>query len=120
LVLAYSPLRGSTFAKATADRCAERSASRTARIPRRRPIPIFQTDSNNSPVLGLKRWNLYTTVTNIDGHFTQDETPYNSGVNGETPGANYCVLSNLTGGAFDLLITNGNHGGVNDIEILAK
>jgi hypothetical protein len=31
----YSPLRG----------CAERPGSRTAKIPRRRPLPIFQTDS---------------------------------------------------------------------------
>ena len=34
----YSPLWG----------CAERSASRTAKIPRRRPFPIFQTDSQRS------------------------------------------------------------------------
>ena len=36
----YSPLWG----------CAERSASRTAKIPHRRPFPIFQADSNPDPL----------------------------------------------------------------------
>jgi hypothetical protein len=83
-------------------------------------LRFYAGQTTNSPVLGLRQWNLYTTATNIDGHFTVDATPYNSGVNGETPGANYCVFSNLTGGAFDLLITNCNHGGVNAIEIVAN
>ena len=74
----------------------------------------------NSHVLGLAQWNMYSTTTNNDGHFTQDLTPFNSGTSGETPGANYCVFSNLSGGAFDLLITNGNYGGVNAIEIVAN
>ena len=76
--------------------------------------------TTNTPVLGLRQWNLYTTVTNNDGHFTQDLTPSNASAVGETMGANYCIFTNLTGGAFDLLITNGNYGGVNALEIVAN
>ena len=83
-------------------------------------IWFYAGQTTDSPVLGFRQWNLYTTATDKDGHFTQDETPYNTGENGETPGANYCVFSNLTGGAFDLLITNGINGGVNAIEIVAN
>jgi hypothetical protein len=71
-------------------------------------------------VLGIRQWNLYTTSTVNDGHFTQDLTPSNTSAGGETVGANYCVFTNLSGGSFDLMITNGNYGGVNAIEIVAN
>jgi hypothetical protein len=76
--------------------------------------------TTNTAVLGMAQWSLYTTATNNDGHFTQGLTPSNPGATGETPGANYIVFTNLSGGAFDLLITNGNYGGVNAIEIVAN
>jgi hypothetical protein len=76
--------------------------------------------TTNTHVLGLAQWNMYATTTNNNGQFIQDLTPLNAGTSGETPGANYCVFSNLSGGAFDLLITNGNYGGVAAIEIVAN
>ena len=83
-------------------------------------IRYYAGQTTNSAVLGTKQWNLYTTVTANDGQFTQDLTPFNAGTSGETSGANYIVFTNLSGGAFDLLITNGNYGGVNAIEIVAN
>jgi len=73
--------------------------------------------TSNSPALMTVQWNLFTTVTANSGSLVQDLTPLNTGASGETAGANYFVVSNLTGGAFDLLITNGNYGGVSAIEI---
>jgi hypothetical protein len=76
--------------------------------------------TSNSPALVTVQWNLFTTDTANSGSLVQDLTPTNTGTSGETPGANYFVVSNLTGGAFDLLITNGNYGGVSAIEIQAS
>jgi len=82
-------------------------------------IRYYAGETRTSPVLGTQQWNLYTTATNNDGHFTQDLTPMNSGVAGETLGANYLVFTNLSGGAFDLLLTNGNYAGLNAFEVVA-
>jgi hypothetical protein len=83
-------------------------------------VRCYAGQTTNTRVLGLAQWNMYSTTTNNDGHFTQDLTPFNTGTSGETLGANYCVFSNLSGGAFDLLITNGNYGGLSAIEIVAN
>lgn len=83
-------------------------------------VRYYAGQTTNTAVLGTKQWNLYTTTTNNDGHFTQDLTPANTGAAGETAGANYFVFTNLSGGAFDLLITNGNFGGINGLEIVAN
>jgi hypothetical protein len=76
--------------------------------------------TTSSSVLGTRQWNMYTTTTNRDQSFIQDQTPLNTGSSSETPGADYFVISNLTGGAFDLLITNSYYGGVAAIEIVAN
>lgn len=76
--------------------------------------------TTQSPALAMRQWNLYTTVASNNGTFIQDLTPANTGTTGETPRANYLLFTNLSGGAFDLLITNGNYGGVNAIEIVAN
>ena len=76
--------------------------------------------TTQSSVLATRQWNLYTTVASNNGTFIQDLTPANIGTTGETPGANYLVFTNLSGGAFDLLITNGNYGGINAMEIVAN
>lgn len=76
--------------------------------------------TTNTPALGTIQWNFYTTTTNNDGHFTRDMTPANAGTSDETYGANYIVFTNLSGGAFDLLLTNGNGGCVNGLEIVAN
>lgn len=82
-------------------------------------VRYYDGQTTNTAVLGLRQWNLYTTATN-DGQFIQDLTPANTSASGETPGANYIVFTNLSGGAFDLLITNGNYGGLNGLEIVAN
>jgi Bacterial Ig-like domain (group 3)/Domain of unknown function (DUF5005) len=82
-------------------------------------VRYYAGQTTNSPVQGVRQWNLYTTDTSNTGHFIQDTTPFNGDTTGETQGANYFVVSNLSGGAFDLLITNGNYGGVSAIEIVA-
>jgi hypothetical protein len=76
--------------------------------------------TTNTPGLGTKQWNLYTTDTFNNGSFVQDLTPANTSPSGETSGANFFIVTNLSGGAFDLLITNGNNGGINAIEIVAN
>ena len=76
--------------------------------------------TTNSPVLGLRQWNLYVTSVTNTGQFVQDLTASNSGTIGETAGANYFVITNLSGASFDLLITNGNYGGINALEIVAN
>lgn len=83
-------------------------------------IRYYAGQTTNSPVLGTEQWNLFTTVAANPGTLTQDLTRFNTGTAGETAGANYLVFTNLSGGAFDLLITNGNNGGVNAIEIVAN
>lgn len=83
-------------------------------------IRYYAGQTTNTPVLGAKQWNLFTTDATNYGAFTQDLTPANTSTTGETPEANYFVITNLSGGAFDLLITNGNYGGVNAIEIVAN
>lgn len=83
-------------------------------------VKYYAGQTTNSPVRGIQQWNLYTTVTANDGRFLQDSTPGNAGTSGETSGANYCVFTNLSGGAFDLLITNGNYGGACAIEVVAN
>jgi hypothetical protein len=83
-------------------------------------ILYYAGQTTNTLLLGMKQWNLYTTVTANNGGFVQDLTPANSGTAGETSGANFFIATNLSGGAFDLLITNGNNGGVNAIEIVAN
>ena len=83
-------------------------------------LKYYAGPTTNSAVLGTQQWNLYTTVTANDGHFTRDLTPYNTGTAGETPGANFITFANARGGAFDLLITNGNYGGVSALEIVAN
>jgi hypothetical protein len=75
--------------------------------------------TTSSAALETRQWNLYTTDSSNSGTFIQDNTPGNIGAVGETSGANYCVFTNLSGGAFDLLVTNGVYGGVNAIEIVA-
>jgi hypothetical protein len=82
-------------------------------------LRYYQGLTTNTPVAGLAQWNLYTTTSNT-GHYIRDMTPLNTGTAGETSGANYFVYSNLTGGAFDLLVTNGDVAGVNAIEIIAN
>jgi hypothetical protein len=82
-------------------------------------VRYYSGQTTNTTVQGLRQWNLYTTGTN-NGQFTQDLTPANPGTPGETTGANYIVFTNLSGGAFDLLITNGNYGGINALEITAN
>lgn len=82
-------------------------------------VRYYRGQTTNTAVLGLQQWNLYTT-TNNNGQFVQDLTPGNTGASDETPGANYIVFTNLSGGAFDLLITNGNYGGLNALEIVAN
>ena len=81
---------GSTFAKATVDRCAERFAWRTAKIPRRRPIPIFQTDSY-APRQGIaqvnttggsienNRWPAKFSMLGTAKYFEQDKSQHVSG-----------------------------------------
>ena len=76
--------------------------------------------TSNNPALATVQWNLFTTDTANSGSLVQDLTPLNTSTSGETPGANYFEVNNLTGGAFDLLITNGNYGGVSAIEIQAS
>lgn len=76
--------------------------------------------TTNTTALGTRQWNLYTTTTARNQAFIQDLTPLNTSSAGETPGANYFVISNLTGGSFDLLITNSFYGGVAAIEIVAN
>lgn len=82
-------------------------------------VRYYSGQTTNSAILGLKQWNLYTTANN-SGLFVQDLTPANTSTSGETAGANYIVFSNLSGGAFDLLITNGNFGGLSALEIVAN
>ena len=82
-------------------------------------VRCYAGPTTNTPGLGTKQWNLFTTTTNNDGHFTRAVTS-TTGVSGETLGANYFVLTNLSGGAFDLLITNGYYGGINALEIVAN
>jgi len=76
--------------------------------------------TTNTPVLGTRQWNMYTTTTHRDQSFVQDLTPSNTSTGGETPGANYFVITNLSGGAFDLLITNSFYGGVSAVEVVAN
>ena len=83
-------------------------------------VKYYAGQTTNTPVKGVQQWNLYTSTTVNDGHFSRDLTPANTSAAGETPGANYIVFTNLSGGAFDLLITNGNYGGVNALEIVAN
>jgi hypothetical protein len=83
-------------------------------------IRYYAGQTTNTTVLGTKQWNLFTTDASNAGIFVQDLTPANTSTAGETTGANYFVVTNLSGGAFDLLITNGNYGGVNAIEIVAN
>jgi hypothetical protein len=83
-------------------------------------IRYYAGQTTNTTVLGTMQWNLFTTDPTNNGTFTQDLTPTNAGTDEETPEANYFVVTNLSGGAFDLLITNGNHGGVKAIEIVAN
>ena len=83
-------------------------------------IRYYAGQTTNSTVLGTRQWNLYTTGTANNGTLVRDLMPANIGTNGETLGANYFVISNLSGGAFDLLITNGNYGGVSAIEVVAN
>ena len=71
-------------------------------------------------MIGQEQWNLYTTDTNNDGHFTRGLTRSATSASGETYGANYVVFTNLSGGAFDLLITNGYYAGVDAMEIVAN
>jgi lysophospholipase L1-like esterase len=82
-------------------------------------IRYYAGRTTNTAVLGTRQWNLFTTGTSNTGGFTQDLTPANTSAVGETAGANYFVFTNLSGGAFDLLITNGNNGGVSALEIVA-
>ncbi|MGA2248639.1 MAG: hypothetical protein ABSH48_27100 [Verrucomicrobiota bacterium] len=82
-------------------------------------VRYYDGQTTNTPVLGTKQWNLYTTATN-GGQFVKDQTPANTTISGETTGANYLVFSNLSGRAFDLLITNANYGGINALEIVAN
>jgi len=82
-------------------------------------IRYYQGLTTNTAEAGRAQWNLYTTAANT-GRYTRDMTPSNMGTSGETAGANYFVYSNLTGGAFDLLVTNGNFAGVNALEIIAN
>ena len=83
-------------------------------------LRFYSGATTGSGVLGTRQWNLYTTDASNNGTFVQDSTPANAGTSGETPGANYLIFTNLSGGAFDLLITNGNYGGVNAIEVVAN
>ena len=83
-------------------------------------VRYYAGQTTKSAVMGTIQWNLYTTTTNNDGHFSQDLTPANTGTSDETYGANYLVFTNLSGGAFDLLLTNGNGGGFNALEIVAN
>jgi hypothetical protein len=83
-------------------------------------VRYYAGQTTNSAVLGTKQWNMYTTVTTNNGTPVEDLTPTNSGAGGETYGANYFVITNLSGGAFDLLITNGNYGGISAMEIVAN
>jgi hypothetical protein len=76
--------------------------------------------TTNTTVLGTRQWNLYTTTTARNQALIQDLTPANISMTGETPGANYFVITNLSGGAFDLLITNSFYGGVAAIEVVAN
>lgn len=83
-------------------------------------LRFYGGSTPHSAVLGTRQWNLYTTDATNNGKFVQDLTQANTGASGETAGANYLIFTNLSGGAFDLLITNGNYGGVNAIEIVAN
>ncbi|HEX7653836.1 MAG TPA: hypothetical protein VF607_10035, partial [Verrucomicrobiae bacterium] len=83
-------------------------------------LRFYAGSTTTTTLQGIRQWNLYTTVSANNGGFAQDLTPTNTSTAGETFGANYLVFTNLSGGAFDLLITNGNFGGVNGIEIVAN
>jgi hypothetical protein len=82
-------------------------------------IRYYSGLTTNTTVLGTCQWNLYTTTTARNQTFVQDLTPSNTSSSGETPGANYFVISNLSGGSFDLLITNSFYGGIAAIEVVA-
>ena len=83
-------------------------------------VRYYAGETTSTAVLGTRQWNLYTTLTNNEGQFTQGWPQFVTSAAGETSGANYIVFTNLSGGAFDLLITNGNYGGVSALEIVAN
>ncbi len=92
----------------------------TNNVGGRNYVRYYSGLTTNTTALGTRQWNLYTTTVARNQAFIQDQTPANSGTSTETPGANYFVISNLTGGSFDLLITNSFYGGVAAIEIVAN
>jgi len=83
-------------------------------------VRYYSGRTTNTAILGVQQWNLYTTSATNSGSFVRDLTPANTSTAGETPGANYFVFTNLTGGAFDLLLTNGTSSGLSALEIVAR
>ncbi len=83
-------------------------------------LRYYSGKTTNGASTGLERWDLYSTAATNNGVFVQGLTPLSTSAANETPNANYCVFTNLYGGAFSLMITNGNYGGISAIEIVAS